>query len=178
MGLVSDFRESLISFDPFCPLIGEWERSGFRLYTERVDFIEALNFLSDNFGEGYENEGAISNDRWNLRNGWRFFHELERKKPWGIRLIIYEKEILDAFMENFKLTIPFDDSNTIGFMVRDAIKPLHFSRVNDRRIRKMKHLVAKALPRSHKLQWYDINYDSKNSIISFVLKNTKFSIKL
>lgn len=170
--------ESLISFNPFCPLIGERERSGFRLNTEQINFTEALNFLSDEFGEGYENCGAISNDRWNLRNGYRFFHQLERKKPWGIRLIIYEKEILDAFMENFKLTIPFDNSNTIEFMVRDAIKPLYFSKVNDRRIRKMKHLVTKALPDSHKLQWYNINYDSENSIISFKIKDTKFSIRL
>lgn len=177
MGLVSDFRDSLISFDPVCPLIGERDRSGFRLYTEKVDFTEALNFLSDNFGEGYENEGAISNDRWNLRNGWRFFHELERKKPWGIRLIIYEKEILDSFMENFKLTIPFDDSNTIEFIVRNAVRPLYFSKINSRRIRKIKHLVAEALSH-HKLQWYHIGFDPLHSTVFFTIKDTNFSIRL
>ncbi len=168
---------SLISFSPFCPLVGESYRSGFRLNTEQVDFTDALNFLSDRFGEGYENHGMIFNDRWNLRNGYRFFHRLEREKPWGVRLIVYEKEILDSFMEAFELTIPFDDSNTIEFMVRDAVRPLYFSKLNSRRIRKIKHLVAKALF-FHKLQWYHIGFDPFRSIVFFTIKDTNFSIRL
>ena len=171
-------NESLISFDPFCPLIGERDRSGFRLNTEEVNFADALNFLSDKFGEGYENGGAFSNDRWNLRAGYRFFHGSEREKPWGVRLIIYGKDILDAFMEEFKLTIPFDNSNTMEFIVRDAVRPLYFSKMNARRIRKIKQLVAKALSYSHKLQWYHIGFDPLHSIVFFTIKDTNFAIRL
>lgn len=169
--------EALISFDPFCPLIGITDKSGFRLTSEKVNFLPALNFLSDKFGEGFEDFGTYRNDRWILYNGYRFFHRLERKKPWGIRLIVFEKDVLDEFFSHFIVNVTLDTSNTIEHVVFESIKCLYFSKLNSKRIRKMKHLIAEALEH-HKLQWYDINFDIHNSLISFKINDTNFAFKL
>ena len=172
-------NESLISFSPLCPLIGHRDRSGFRLNTEKVDFNEALNFLSDNFDEGYEIEGAIGNDRWQLRDGYRYFSSYEKLKRWGVRLIVYEKEILDAFMKKFKLSIPMDNSNTIEHYINEAIAPLRFSKLNSKRDRKLKHNIAETLNIiGHKVQWYDINYNWDTQMVSFNVKNTDVEVRL
>lgn len=172
-------NSSLISFDQFCPLVGSQNKSGFRLIVDNVDFNDVFNFLCDNFGEAIPKNGEFVNDDWTIREGWRYFSKYEQTVPSGFRLIAYDRQIIDSIFSKFGFSIPYDPSNTIEYYIRKCVTPLLFSKKTERRVRKLKHLIAQELSiLGHKVQWYHINYDWNTSTVYVTLKNTDFAIKL
>lgn len=172
-------NDSLISFNPVCPLIGHRDRSGFRLNTDRLDFKDVLNFLCDSFGEGNQEGGCYFNENWSLREGYRFASHYENVKPRGVRLIAFDKTIIDALFEKFNISVPLDESNTIQHYILKAAEPLLFSKLTKKSDRKLRNLIADQLNRlGHKIQWYDINYDWDTRFITFNVNNTDVKVRL
>ena len=172
-------NNSLITFDKFCPLIGHQNKSGFRLIMDDIDFKSVLNFLCDNFGEGVLKNGGYENDNWSIREGWRYSGDYEQVKPMGFRLLAFDKNIINKLFSEFNVLVPLDDTNTLEYYVRKAIKPLLFSKTSERRIRKLKHLIAAQLTiLGHKIQWYNISYDWNNSTVYFNIADADVAIRL
>lgn len=172
-------NNSLISFDPICPLMGHRDRSGFLLKTDRLDFKDVLNFLCDNFGEGNQDDYCYFNDNWSLREGHRYVPDYEKVKPQGINLVAFNKTIIDAIFEKFNIDIPLDNSNSIEYYINEAIAPLLFSKLTTKRDRKLRNLIADKLNMlGHKIQWYDINYNWDTQMVSFNVKNTDVNVRL
>lgn len=172
-------KESLISFDPICPLVGYRDKSGFSLISEKLNYQDVLNFLCDNFGEGNLINGAMENDNWSIREGYRYFGPYEDIPPKGFRLIVFDKKIIDGIFEKFGINIPLDNTNTIEHYIAEAISPLLFSKITSKRIRKLQHLIATKLNMlGHNVQWYDIDYNWDTQIVNFNIKDTEFSIRI
>lgn len=172
-------KESLISFDPLCPLVGYRDKSGFSLISEKLNYQDVLNFLCDNFGEGNLINGAMENDNWSIREGYRYASDYEKVKPRGIRLIAFDKKIIDDIFENFGINISLDNTNTIEHYITEAITPILFSKITAKQIRKLQHLIATKLNMlGHKIQWYNINYNWDTQIVNFNIKNTECSIRI
>jgi hypothetical protein len=165
---------SFISFDKFCPLVSSGDKSGYRISTTQVPYTELLNFLCDNYGEGDYIYGAIENEVYSIR---KTQYEIPQNKT--VILIYGTIDIVYNIFDHFKIDIPFDNSNTIEYIVINAITPLLFSKTTNKRIRKLKQLIVNALRyNKYKLQWYDIHYNEYHSTIYFTMDDTLFTIRL
>ena len=172
-------KNSLISFDPICPLMGSDNRSGYRLIMENLDFKDVLNFLCDNFGEGSFTNGAFENENWSLREGWRYHSQYEKVAPKGFRLLVFNKIIVDRLFTKFNVDVDFDNSNTLSYYIHKAVEPLLFSKITEKRVRKLKTLIADQLRiLGHKMQWYDIEFNWDTSIVYFSINGQDCVIKL
>lgn len=158
-------EETIIEFNELSPLANVSFESGYRIITAKVSFDEVLDYLSENYGEGSLIGSAIHGKDWILK---------PRKESQVLFTILRTKEMLDEFLEHFKLSLTFDNSYAITLKVRKLISPFLLSKITRKNIRKIKQAIAKEFDISAE----DIFFNIEKFSIKFKLKDNTITISV